>query len=58
MKLKYDDQREKNDFDLLPLDMPGYINQFGTGVCSLEELLGIGAYYRGSGVPRKYDPNP
>jgi hypothetical protein len=51
--MKYDDEKMEEYYQSLPLSVQSYINQFGTGLCSLSELMLAGEHYRNmiSGPP-------
>lgn len=44
--MKYDDEKMEEYYQSLPLSVKNYINQFGTGLCSLGELMLAGEHYR------------
>lgn len=44
--MKYDDEKMEEYYESLPLSVKSYINQFGTGICSLGELMLAGENYR------------
>lgn len=44
--MKYDDQKMEDYYESLPLSVQSYINQFGTGLCSLGELMLASEHYR------------
>lgn len=44
--MKYDDKKMEEYYESLPLSVKSYINQFGTGLCSLGELMLAGEHYR------------
>lgn len=44
--MRYDDEKMEAYYQSLPLSVQSYINQFGTGLCSLGELMLVGEHYR------------
>lgn len=44
--MKYDDEKMEEYYQSLPLSVQSYINQFGTGLCSLGELMLAGEHYQ------------
>lgn len=57
--MKYDDAKMEDYYESLPLSVKCYINQFGTGLCSLGELMLADEHYRDilNGSPERKLPD-